>query len=96
MGASAYCERHEAEITQHVMGSESDFGGVRLVRRQIARLRRVINYLPRSLGYWHHWVLHWGSNRQPGGGPDLYPLIAAGVFTDPPDNVITDGAHTAR
>ena len=82
LGASAYRERHEAELTQHVIGSESDFGGGRVWKvtadsqteagdqlfAQIARLLAPLGIAP-------------GSNRQPGGGPDLYPLIAAGVPT---------------
>ena len=82
LGASAYRERHEAELTQHIMGSESDFGGGRVWKvtadsqteagdqlfSQITRLLEPLGIAP-------------GSNRLPGGGPDLYPLIAAGVPT---------------
>ena len=82
LGAMAYRERYEAELTQHVMGSESDFGGGRVWKvtadsqteegdqlfTEIARLLAPLGIAP-------------GSNRQPGGGPDLYPLIAAGVPT---------------
>ena len=82
LGASAYRERHEAELDQHVIGSESDFGGGRVWKvtadsqteegdqlfSEIARLLAPLGIAP-------------GSNRQPGGGPDLYPLIAAGVPT---------------
>ena len=30
IGANAYRDRHEAELEQHVIGSESDFGGGRV------------------------------------------------------------------
>ena len=82
LGASAYLKRHEAELKRHIMGSESDFGGGRVWKltadsktekgdqlfAEIARLLAPLGIAP-------------GSNRQPGGGPDLYPLIAAGVPT---------------
>ena len=82
IGANAYRDRHEAELAQHVIGSESDFGGGRVWKvtadsqteegdalfGEIARLLAPIGIAP-------------GSDDQPGGGPDLYPLIAAGVPT---------------
>jgi len=82
IGADAYRDRHEAELEQHVIGSESDFGGGRVWKvtadsqteegdalfGEIARLLAPIGVAP-------------GSDDQPGGGPDLYPLIAAGVPT---------------
>ena len=82
IGANAYRDRHEAELGQHVIGSESDFGGGRVWKvtadsqteegdalfGEIARLLAPIGVAP-------------GSDDQPGGGPDLYPLIAAGVPT---------------
>jgi hypothetical protein len=82
LGANAYRDRHKAELGQHVIGSESDFGGGRVWKvtadsqteagdrlfAEIARLLAPIGVAP-------------GSDDQPGGGPDLYPLIAAGVPT---------------
>lgn len=82
IGADAYRDRHEAELEQHVIGSESDFGGGRVWKvtadsqteegdalfGEIARLLAPIGVAP-------------GSDDRPGGGPDLYPLIAAGVPT---------------
>ena len=80
LGASAYRDRHAADLNQHVIGSESDFGGGRVWKvtaasqteagdalfAQIARLLAPIGIAP-------------GRSDQPGGGPDMYPLIAAGV-----------------
>ena len=82
LGAQAYREQHEAALAQHVIGSESDFGGGRVWKLtadsqteegdalflDIANLLAPIGIAP-------------GSDDQPGGGPDLYPLIAAGVPT---------------
>ena len=82
LGASEYRKRHAAKLGQHVIGSESDFGGGRIWKitadsqteegdklfAEIARLLAPIGIAP-------------GSDDQPGGGPDLYPLIAAGVPT---------------
>ena len=82
LGANAYRDRYEAALSQHVIGSESDFGGGRVWKvtadsrtnagdalfAEIARLLAPIGIAP-------------GSDNQPGGGPDLYPLIAAGVPT---------------
>ena len=82
LGATAYRDRYEAALGQHVIGSESDFGGGRVWKvtadsqtdagdalfAEIARLLAPIGIAP-------------GSDNQPGGGPDLYPLIAAGVPT---------------
>ena len=82
LGAQAYREQHEASLAQHVIGSESDFGGGRVWKLtadsqteegdalflEIAHLLAPIGIAP-------------GSDDQPGGGPDLYPLIAAGVPT---------------
>ena len=82
LGANAYRDQHEGELEQHVIGSESDFGGGRVWKvtadsqteegdalfGEIARLLAPIGVAP-------------GSDDQPGGGPDLYPLIAAGVPT---------------
>ena len=82
LGAKAYRDRYEAALGQHVIGSESDFGGGRVWKvtadsrtnagdalfAEIARLLAPIGIAP-------------GSDDQPGGGPDLYPLITAGVPT---------------
>ena len=82
LGANAYRDRHEASLGRHIIGSESDFGGGRVWKvtadsqtesgdalfAEIARLLAPIGIAP-------------GSDDLPGGGPDLYPLIAAGVPT---------------
>jgi Zn-dependent M28 family amino/carboxypeptidase len=82
LGANAYRDRHEASLGGHIIGSESDFGGGRVWKvtadsqteagdalfAEIARLLAPIGIAP-------------GSDDLPGGGPDLYPLIAAGVPT---------------
>ena len=82
LGARAYRQQHQAALDLHVIGSESDFGGGAVWRLTadsqteegdalfdlIARVLAPIGVAP-------------GSNDQPGGGPDLLPLIADGVPT---------------
>jgi carboxypeptidase Q len=81
LGARAYRQRHQAALDLHVIGSESDFGGAvwRLTADSqteegdalfdlIARVLAPLGVAP-------------GSDDQPGGGPDLSPLIADGVPT---------------
>lgn len=82
LGARAYRNTHEAAVVNHVIGSESDFGGGRIWKitadsqskagdalfSDMARLLAPIGVVA-------------GSDDQPGGGPDLYPLIAAGMPT---------------
>ena len=80
LGAVAYRDRYADELDQHVIGSESDFGGGRVWKvtaasqteagdqlfAEMVRLLTPIGIAP-------------GSSDQPGGGPDMSPLIAAGV-----------------
>ena len=82
LGALAYRDKHEAAVANHVIGSESDFGGGRIWKitadsqskagdtlfSDMARLLAPIGVAA-------------GSDDEPGGGPDLYPLIAAGMPT---------------
>ena len=82
LGARAYRDKHESAVANHVIGSESDFGGGRIWKitadsqskagdalfLDMARLLAPIGVAA-------------GSDDQPGGGPDLYPLIAAGMPT---------------
>ena len=72
LGAQAYRKQHEAALAQHVIGSESDFGGGRVWKLtadsqteegdalflDIAKLLAPIGIAP-------------GSDDQPGGGPDV-------------------------
>jgi len=82
LGALAYRDKHEAAVANHIIGSESDFGGGRIWKitadsqskagdtlfSDMARLLAPIGVAA-------------GSDDEPGGGPDLYPLIAAGMPT---------------
>lgn len=82
LGALAYRDQHRAELADHVIGSESDFGGGRVWKitadsqsdagdqlvAHMADLLAPLGIAP-------------GSDKQPGGGPDLMPLVSAGVPT---------------
>ena len=82
LGALAYRDQHRAELADHVIGSESDFGGGRVWKitadsqseagdqlvAHMADLLAPLGVAP-------------GSDKQPGGGPDLMPLVSAGVPT---------------
>ena len=82
LGALAYRDQHRAELANHVIGSESDFGGGQIWKltadsqseagdqlvAHMADLLAPLGIAP-------------GSNKQPGGGPDLMPLMSVGVPT---------------
>ena len=82
LGALAYRDRHRAELADHVIGSESDFGGGRVWKLTADsqsdagdQLVALMADLLAPLG------IAPGSDKQPGGGPDLMPLVSAGVPT---------------
>jgi hypothetical protein len=82
LGALAYRDQHATELGDHIIGSESDFGGGRVWKitadsqteagdqlfAHMADLLAPLGIAP-------------GSNKQPGGGPDLMPLVPTGVPT---------------
>ena len=82
VGAKAYRDAHLGELDQHIVGSESDFGGGRIWKvsvmsqseegdqwfNEMATLLAPLGIAP-------------GGDDEPGGGPDLVPLAAAGVPT---------------
>jgi carboxypeptidase Q len=81
-GARVYRDAHLEELEQHIVGSESDFGGGRIWKvsvlseseegdqwfKEMAALLAPLGIAP-------------GSDDEPGGGPDMTPLAAAGVPT---------------
>jgi carboxypeptidase Q len=82
LGANAYRNRHEAALGAHVIGSESDFGGGRVWKVTADSRTEAGDQLFAEIGRLLEPIgIASGSNDQPGGGPDLYPLIAAGVPT---------------
>ncbi len=79
LGGFAYLERHRADLEKHVLGTESDFGAGRAwqlnaqvsepgqaVVDSIARLVAPIGISP-------------GNMDSPGAGPDLIPMVQAGM-----------------
>ena len=82
LGALAYRDRHQEALADHIIGSESDFGGGRIWKitadsqsqagdQLLAHMADIL--LPLGIAP--------GSNDQPGGGPDLIPLVPEGVPT---------------
>ena len=82
LGARAYQERYAASLSEHVIGSESDFGGGRVWQvtadSQSERGDRLFAAIARILA---PLGIAPGSDDLPGGGPDLSPLIESGVPT---------------
>jgi Zn-dependent M28 family amino/carboxypeptidase len=79
LGGSAYLERHKDQLDKQIIGSESDFGAGRVWRLTsnvsdeaqplidtMARLLAPIGVAP-------------GAKKTPGAGPDLTPLVKAGM-----------------
>ena len=81
LGARAYAEQHAAEVSNHVLATESDFGAGRIwqfVSNVNEDANPVIDAIGRELAPLG--ILRGGSN-VPGGGPDIIPLAMAGVPT---------------
>ncbi|MEC9251046.1 MAG: M20/M25/M40 family metallo-hydrolase, partial [Pseudomonadota bacterium] len=81
LGARAYAAQHAAEVPNHVLASESDFGAGRIwqfVSNVNEDANPVIDAIGRELAPLG--ILRGGSN-VPGGGPDIIPLAFAGVPT---------------
>ena len=78
LGAFAYAQAHADEIDRHVMGAESDFGARKIYQFQTRygetqqvkgdEMARVLEPLGIARG-----------NNEASGGPDMFPLRAAGV-----------------
>jgi len=81
LGAFAYAKQHEANLHNHVLATESDFGAqtiwqlVSNVNPKATLLVDEIGKLLSPLG-----IVRGGSD-VPGGGPDIIPLAAKGVPT---------------
>lgn len=81
LGARAYAEQHSADLGNHVLASESDFGAgpvwqlVSNVNPDANTTIDAIGHVIEPLG-----IIRGGS-QQPGGGPDIIPLAMAGVPT---------------
>ena len=81
LGAFAYADRHEDEIPNHVLATESDFGArtiwqfVSNVSDEATPAVDAVGRIIAPLG-----IVRGGSD-EPGGGPDIIPLAMAGVPT---------------
>ncbi len=81
-GAKAYAERHKAELDRHVLGSESDFGAERIFRIHAhvsARGDAVVDEMLRLLAPLGVAPGTRGPAYTGGAGPDLTPLVRAGL-----------------
>lgn len=81
LGARAYAAQHAAEVPNHVLATESDFGAGpiwQLVSNVNEDANPVIDAIGREL--MPLGIIRGGSN-VPGGGPDIIPLAFAGVPT---------------
>lgn len=81
LGARAYAEQHAAEVANHVVATESDFGARSIwrlssnVSEEATPLVDGIGRIIAPLG-----IVRGGSD-VPGGGPDIIPLAMQGVPT---------------
>lgn len=81
LGGRAYLERHRDALEQQLIGSESDFGAERVwqltaqVSKQAQPVVDLIGELLAPIGVAR------GSMDKPGGGPDLIPMVEAGMPT---------------
>ncbi|GAA0858365.1 M20/M25/M40 family metallo-hydrolase [Aliiglaciecola litoralis] len=81
LGAFAYAKQHEANLTNHVLATESDFGAQTIwqlesnVNPQATLLIDEIAKILSPLGIVR------GRSDAPGGGPDIIPMAAKGVPT---------------
>ena len=81
LGARAYAKKHETNLKNHVLATESDFGAQTIwqlvsdVNAEANPLIDEIAHVIRPLDIVR------GSSQAPGGGPDIIPLAMAGVPT---------------
>ena len=81
LGAKAYAVKHKDDLNNHVLATESDFGAqtiwqlVSNVNKDANGFFDEIAHVLRPLGIVR------GSSEEPGGGPDIIPLVASGVPT---------------
>jgi len=81
LGAKAYANKHEADLANYIVATESDFGASSIwqlnsnVNEQATKLIDEIGHVLAPLG-----IVRGGSDVK-GGGPDIIPLDAKGVPT---------------
>ncbi|MDG1416826.1 MAG: M20/M25/M40 family metallo-hydrolase [Maricaulis sp.] len=81
LGARAYAQQHAAELENHVLATESDFGAGTIwqfnsyVNEEANGAISAIGRLLEPLG------IVFGNHNTPGGGPDIIPMAAQGVPT---------------
>jgi len=81
LGARAYAKKHADELANHVLATESDFGADtiwQLVSNVNKNANPVIDAIGRAI---EPLGIVRGGSEVVGGGPDIIPLVAAGVPT---------------
>ncbi|UTW45584.1 M20/M25/M40 family metallo-hydrolase [bacterium SCSIO 12696] len=81
LGAKAYAAKHDADLENHVLATESDFGAQtiwRLVSNVNPGANSLIDEIAKVLS---PIGIVRGGSEVPGGGPDIIPLAARGVPT---------------
>jgi Zn-dependent M28 family amino/carboxypeptidase len=79
LGGSAYLEAHRGELENHIIGTESDFGAGRAwqmtaqVSKEGQAVVDLIGQLVAPIG------IARGNMDKPGAGPDLIPMVRAGL-----------------
>ena len=90
LGAKAYAAQHAAELDNHVLATESDFGAEKIWRLR-SNVNPDANAVIDSIGRQIERLgIVRGDAKSPGGGPDIIPLTAAGVPTVSLDQNGTD------
>ncbi len=81
LGAKAYAVQHEAEVANHVLATESDFGA-QTIWQLVSNVNEDANAFIDEIGRLLRPLdIVRGSSTAPGGGPDIIPLAAKGVPT---------------
>jgi hypothetical protein len=81
LGARAYAEQHAAEVSNHVLATESDFGA-RTIWQFVSNVDGSANPAIDAIGRLIEPLgIVRGGNAVPGGGPDIIPLAMQGVPT---------------
>ncbi len=81
LGARAYAAKHEKDLANHVVATESDFGAQtiwQLVSNVNPKANTVIDEIAKVIS---PLGIVRGGSEVPGGGPDIIPLVAKGVPT---------------
>ncbi|MEM7084382.1 MAG: M20/M25/M40 family metallo-hydrolase [Pseudomonadota bacterium] len=81
LGARAYAAQHDAEIANHILATESDFGA-QTIWQLVSNVNEAANpFIDEIARILRPLDIVRGSATEPGGGPDIIPLALKGVPT---------------